>query len=159
MALVAAGGERADDLRQLRLPPEGGVLAGTRLSHSAKVRNSRAPAQVLAAGMPTRQTAGMPRFAAQPDLFADLGRDMDDPMEQEFIENIRDELLTTLALARGATTLPWRDLTQSTLAELHFNSVARYLPEAETERLRAEFAVEMARLWAAEEAKDVSAAS
>ena len=101
----------------------------------------------------------MPRFAAQPDLFADLGRDMDDPMEREFIDGIRNELLTTLALARGATTLPWRDLTQSTLAELHFNSVARYLPEAETERLRAEFAVEMARLWAAEGAKEVPAAS
>ncbi|MGA9867122.1 MAG: hypothetical protein WBQ75_11875 [Acetobacteraceae bacterium] len=92
----------------------------------------------------------MSRFAAQSDLFADPGRDMTDPMEQEFVENIREELLTTLALARGAETLPWRDLTQATLAELHFNSVARYLPEAETERLRAEFAVEMARLWAAE---------
>ena len=90
----------------------------------------------------------MPRFAAQPDLFADLGRDMDDPMEQEFIDGIREELLATLALVRGADTLPWSNLTHALLDEMHFNSVAGHLPEAEAGRLRAEFAVEMARLWA-----------
>jgi hypothetical protein len=136
------------------LTPEGGELAGSRLIHPVKLRNSREPAQVLAARTAIRQIAAMPRIAAQPDLFADPGRDMTDPMEQAFIDGIREELLTTLALARDAAVLPWPNLTRATLAELHFNSVARYLPNAEAERLRGEFAVEIARLWAVEEAKE-----
>lgn len=93
----------------------------------------------------------MPRFAGQPDLFARPEAGKPEPMEQEFIDGIRQELLATLTLARGAAVLPWRDLTRTTLAELRFNSIAGWLPDAEAARLRAAFAIEMQRLYAAAE--------
>ena len=68
-------------------------------------------------------------------------------MPTEFVERIRRELTDTLALARCAASLPWRDPTAATLAELRFNSIAGWLPDAEADALRAVFATEMRRLW------------
>lgn len=77
-------------------------------------------------------------------------------MPAEFVARIRNELGLTLALARNAVRLPWRDPTAATLAELRFNSIAGWLPNAEAEQLRAAFTTEMRRLWsvAAAEATD-----
>jgi len=69
-------------------------------------------------------------------------------MPAEFIERIRSELVDTLARARGAEAMPWRDLTAATLAELRFHSIAGWLPPEEAEALRATFKIEMARLYA-----------
>jgi hypothetical protein len=86
----------------------------------------------------------------QPDLFAEPNASRArPPMPADFVERIRKELTATLALARAAAQLPWKDPTAATLAELRFNSIAGWLPDAEAERLRASFAVEMQRLWAA----------
>lgn len=69
-------------------------------------------------------------------------------MPADFVERMRDELTGTLAMARGAAALPWKDPTAATLAELRFNSIAGWLPEDEAEMLRQAFAREMSRLWA-----------
>ena len=69
-----------------------------------------------------------------------------------FIARVRDELNTTLARVRGAATLPWRDLTTATLAELRFHSIASWLPADKAAALRAEFQREMGRLYAIAEA-------
>ena len=76
-------------------------------------------------------------------------------MPAEFVERIRNELSATLALARGAERLPWKDPTAATLAELRFNSIAGWLPEPEAEGFRAQFSVQMRRLWAAASAEAV----
>lgn len=68
-------------------------------------------------------------------------------MPADFVERIRDELTSTLAMARAAAQLPWKDLTRATLAELRFNSVAGWLPSDEAERLRECFRREMTRLY------------
>jgi hypothetical protein len=103
------------------------------------------------------------RSAQQPDLFesacprrggyATLPQE---PPPAEFIERIRNELRATLATVRGAARLPWSDLTKATLAELRFNSITNWLPEAEAAVLRDSFGREMARLWdvAAQEAEE-----
>ena len=67
-----------------------------------------------------------------------------------FIEQQRAILLGMLDLARGAARLPWPDYTQSALAELRFEGLARWLPEPEATKLRAAFAAELDRLYAAE---------
>ena len=67
------------------------------------------------------------------------------------------ELEATLATVRRATRLPWPDLTRATLAELRFNSIARWVPAEEAATLRAAFEVEMARLYRLED--DLSAPS
>ena len=79
-----------------------------------------------------------------------------EPPPADFIERIRHELLGTLAMARAAARLPWKDPTAATLAELRFNSITNWLPAHEAEALRAAFNREMARLWeaAAREAED-----
>jgi hypothetical protein len=94
-------------------------------------------------------------FARQPDLFDQpsqrhrVGRYyMDEPPPADFIERIREELTTTLALAQGAAAMPWRDLTVATLAELRFKSIAGWLPGNEADALCASFQAEMTRLWA-----------
>ena len=74
--------------------------------------------------------------------------DLLEPPEPDFVDEIRTELVATLALARQAATLPWRDLTRATLAELRFNSIAGWLPDDEAAALRAAFAIEMTRLYA-----------
>jgi len=70
-----------------------------------------------------------------------------EPMPADFVERIRDELTSTLAMARAAAQLPWKDLTRATLAELRFNSVARWLPPDEATALREHFQQEMTRLY------------
>jgi hypothetical protein len=74
----------------------------------------------------------------------------------DFIARIRDELHATLARARDATTLPWRDLTAATLAELRFNSIAGWLPSIEATALRTDFQREMGRLYAVAETTFIS---
>jgi hypothetical protein len=54
-----------------------------------------------------------------------------------------------LARVREAAALPWKDLTQATLAELRFDSIAGWLPEEEAAALRAAFHRELDRLYAA----------
>jgi hypothetical protein len=51
-------------------------------------------------------------------------------------------------MVRDSAALPWGDLTAATLAELRFDSITNWLPEAEAIELRECFAREMARLWA-----------
>ena len=92
--------------------------------------------------------------ATQPDLFADHEAAREErvpvgfePPPADFVARIRNELESTLRAVRQAETLPWPDLTQATLAELRFHSIARWLPDDEAAALRAAFEVEMARLY------------
>jgi hypothetical protein len=89
------------------------------------------------------------RSGRQGDLFEAAGTE---PPPADFVARIRDELYTTLARTRDATTLPWRDLTAATLAELRFHSIAGWLPSDEAAALRADFQREMGRLYAVAEA-------
>jgi len=83
-------------------------------------------------------------FDAAPDA------ELTEPVPEEFIQKIRTELLATLASVKAAETPPWRDLTATTLGEMRFHSLAgTWLPAAEGEALRAEFAAEMLRLYRA----------
>jgi hypothetical protein len=75
-----------------------------------------------------------------------------DQLPADFVERIRRELRDTLATARRAERLPWADLTRATLAELRFNSIARWLPAEEAAELRAAFEAELVRLYEAEDA-------
>ena len=91
---------------------------------------------------------------SQPDLFADQQSEHQavapgafEPPPPEFIVRIRNELEGTLHAVRTAAMLPWPDLTRATLAELRFHSIARWLPAAEAQGLRAAFEAEMARLY------------
>lgn len=68
-------------------------------------------------------------------------------MPGDFIARIRQELEGTLAVVRGAGSLPWPDLTRATLAELRFHSIAGWLAEGEASALRAAFETEMSRLY------------
>ena len=94
------------------------------------------------------------RLGRQPDLFASSG-DLFDPREDEeappadFIERIRGELQDTLALAAGATVLPWADPTKALLTEMRFHSIANWLPADEAAELRHSFAAELDRLYEA----------
>ncbi len=72
---------------------------------------------------------------------------LQEPPPADFIERIRNELVGTLAMAREAARMPWKDLTAATLAELRFNSITNWLPASEAEALRESFGREMARLW------------
>jgi len=108
----------------------------------------------MRAGMHT----GMPRrFADQPDLFdtppdsptGSLVDQLDEDPGEEFIQGIRDELCSTLALARAAATFPWPDLTQTYMVEMRFNSMSNWLPRQEAVALRRAFAAEMDRLYEA----------
>jgi hypothetical protein len=84
----------------------------------------------------------------QPDLFAPLETVSSRPlMPPEFVERIRGELHGTLARASAARTMPWSDLTQATLAELRFHSIAGWLPADEADDLRGAFKIEMERLY------------
>jgi hypothetical protein len=86
---------------------------------------------------------------AQPAFGRGYASLLQEPPPADFIERIRNELVGTLAMARGAVRMPWRDLTAATLAELRFNSITNWLPASEGEALRESFNREMARLWAA----------
>jgi hypothetical protein len=97
------------------------------------------------------------RFANQPGLFdgpadspsGSLVDQLDEHPGEEFIQGIRDELCATLALARNAATFPWRDLTQTYMVEMRFNSMSNWLPRKEALTLRRRFAAEMDRLYEA----------
>lgn len=94
----------------------------------------------------------------QPDLFdrrsndADAARlrmqDSDAEAEAEFIERIRGELHSTLALLRSAETWPWKDSVEVILTQKRFNSLADRLPAREADALRASFDLEFRRVWA-----------
>jgi hypothetical protein len=97
------------------------------------------------------------RFANQPGLFDGLAGSptgslvdqLDEHPGEEFIQSIRNELCATLALARSAATFPWRDLTQTYMVEMRFNSMSNWLPREEALALRRQFAAEMDRLYEA----------
>jgi len=72
----------------------------------------------------------------------------DGPPPADFTDRIRSELEGTLARVREAASLPWQDLTATTLAEMRFNSIAGWLPRHEANALRAGFQIEMTRLYA-----------
>ncbi len=92
------------------------------------------------------------RSSRQLDLFEKDDRRFDmEPPPSDFVQRIREELLATLAKVRGADALPWRDLTQATLAEMRFHSIAGWLPEEEAKSLRAQFQSEIDRLYAPRE--------
>jgi hypothetical protein len=95
--------------------------------------------------------------AAQPASGHGYAALLQEPPPADFIERIRNELVGTLAMAREAARMPWKDLTAATLAELRFNSITNWLPASEAEALRESFTREMARLWdvAAREAEEV----
>ncbi|MFZ4410082.1 MAG: hypothetical protein ACOYOH_22240 [Paracraurococcus sp.] len=88
--------------------------------------------------------------AEQDDLFAAAAAEAPVAAPADFIARQRAELDALLALARGAARLPWPDYTQSALAELRFDGLARWLPPAEAAEKSAAFAAELDRLYAAE---------
>lgn len=95
---------------------------------------------------------------SQPDLFGEAQASLEDLLPAgferpppDFVARIRGELEATLRTVRRAEQLPWPDLTRATLAELRFNSIAGWLPDAEAATLRAAFETEMARLYEAED--------
>lgn len=90
----------------------------------------------------------------QADLFADAVKFPHAEPTADFVSRIRDELTGTLARVRGATALPWKDLTAATLAELRFDSIAGWLPADEAAALRAAFHRELDRLYAVETPAD-----
>ncbi len=111
-------------------------------------------------GWRSRGTGGyaLPMTNSQLDLFSrgqpQGGRPAHSAFQEappELVERVRAELTATLARVQAAEALPWPDLTQTTLAELRFNSIAGWLPEDEGASLRAAFAAEMSRLYEAED--------
>lgn len=88
------------------------------------------------------------RSLRQPDLFENAVKYPPAALPDEFLARIREELTGTLTRVREAAALPWKDLTAATLAELHFDSIARRLPEDEAAALRVEFRRELDRLYA-----------
>src|SRR5256885_985439 len=100
---------------------------------------------------------GYRQSTSQPDLFDRRRLDPDgpeclmagEPAPPDFMDEVRRELADTLTLVGGAETLPWKDLTAMTLAELRFRSMAGWLPRAEANALRASFNAEMLRLYEA----------
>ena len=97
------------------------------------------------------------RFADQPELFASppdsptwsLVDELEEHPGEDFIQGIRDELHATLALAQRSATFPWRDLTQTYMVEMRFNSMSKWLQRQEAAPLRRQFAAEMDRLYEA----------
>jgi hypothetical protein len=94
--------------------------------------------------------------SSQPELFAEISPAADPQMvvfqaTPDFVARIRAELNQTLALARAAELLPWPDLTRTTLDELRFNLIARWLPEPEAAELGQAFDAETTRLYDAED--------
>jgi hypothetical protein len=87
-------------------------------------------------------------FAARPDPEGPEYTLPDGPPPADFTDRIRGELEGTLARVREAASLPWQDLTATTLAEMRFNSIAGWLPRDEANALRTGFQIEMTRLYA-----------
>ena len=102
---------------------------------------------------------GWPRYAGpmrhapgQADLFAPAAAEPATEIEVDaaFIEDRRRELQALLDKARSAVRLPWKDVAQAWLAEMRFDGLLRWLPEAEAAPLRDAFAAELDRLYARE---------
>ena len=96
--------------------------------------------------------------SSQTDLFAELAPASGQATvvfeaTPDFVARIRAELNSTLALVQAAELLPWPDLTRTTLAELRFNSIARWLPQGEAAALCHAFDAEMTRLYDAEDSR------
>lgn len=91
------------------------------------------------------------RVADQADLFAGEGRASSaaPSAPADFIDRIREELHATLACVQAAHVLPWPDLTRTYVAELRFESIARWLPPEEARALTEAFGTEMERLYRA----------
>jgi hypothetical protein len=89
-------------------------------------------------------------FAAEPDR---AGTRLAEPVPEDFIQGIRTELHATLKRATDAANLPWRDYTQSALAEMRFESLCNWLPPAEAKTLWENFGEQLDRLYAAEPAQ------
>ena len=102
----------------------------------------------------------MHRTAAQPDLFGTApphsspmpGDAPPEAVPAAYLARIRADAEALLARVTDAERLPWPDYTQSALAELRFEGLARWLPDAEAAPLRGAFARELDRLYALEPA-------
>ena len=93
---------------------------------------------------------GKPVGDAQQSLFGE-GEDRMQPPVQKFTpepDDVRQELLTLLAKARAAQTMPWPER-EARMWQTVFPQMANWLPAEEAEQLRFEFAQEIERLKAA----------
>lgn len=143
MLIPGPAGEVRDDLGKVHLAPVFG--------HAPSImgRRRRSKRFLPAALLPRMFRMSPRRSARQLDLFEKDGRRLDmEPPPPDFVQKIRDELLATLEKARGADSLPWRDWTQATLAEMRFHSIAGWLPLEEAGPLRDAFQREFDRLYA-----------
>jgi hypothetical protein len=85
---------------------------------------------------------------AQPDMFASLEPPKPKkPAPGSYVapEEVRPKLQKVLAEARAAETCPW-DQRQTQYWRVVFPQMCNWLPPEERDRMRAEFAAEMARL-------------
>lgn len=94
----------------------------------------------------------MAQHPSQPDLFAAAAAE-GAACDPELVALARRDLAAMLDHARAAVVFPWRDYTQSTLAELRFDGLLRALPEADRPALYQAYADELDRLYALEDAK------
>lgn len=101
-----------------------------------------------------------PPPSAQPDLF---GANPSPAPEQAtivdaaFVQRIRDELHSTLAMVTVAESDPWATPTQGALAQLRFQSIAtQWLPAEEAAELWQRFDAELLRIYGPEEDEDAS---
>ena len=82
-------------------------------------------------------------FAAQPDLFDGAAPRPVGPSP----DVIRQRLDALLATARAAQRMPW-DAQRTRVNEIRFHQMANWLPEADRDAMRADFAREICRLRA-----------
>lgn len=94
----------------------------------------------------------MRNHPSQPDLFASAAA-ADAAHDPALVARARHELARMLDHARAATVFPWRDWTQSTVAELQFDGLLRWLPEADRPALYQAYADELDRLYALADAR------
>ncbi len=92
-------------------------------------------------------------FAPSSDLFDPAPNPRPEPLPPHEVDRIRQRLLATLALVRGAQFQPWEDLTRMTIEEIGFRSMCGWLPSGEAAELRAAFDAEMDRIYANEDAR------
>jgi hypothetical protein len=89
-------------------------------------------------------------LSRQPDLFLPDDPDLDRPpvVYRADPDEVRADLHRILAEARAAKTLPW-DEDKTSLYQVIFPQMSRWLPEEEAAQLCFEFEAELARLKAA----------
>lgn len=89
------------------------------------------------------------RNPSQPDLFGDSRDPVDDfEPDEAFMEIVHRDLDALMTKARDAEKFPWKDFTQSTLAEMRFEGLLKWLPPEEATRMHDAFAAELDRLYA-----------